>query len=127
MERVKGALTAWAALAAAFLLAAWLLPGMSLHGGLRGLLWTTLLFSLVNLVLGSILRTAAHPLVVCSLGLFLVVINTVTLKTTALITSDLEVRGVATAFWAALVMSAVTLATRLLRRRHRARPVEAVS
>ncbi|MGW4809416.1 phage holin family protein [Kitasatospora sp. NPDC004272] len=127
MERVKGALTARAAPAAAFLPAARLLPGTSLKGGLRGPLRTTLLFSPVDPVPGGVLRTAAHPLAVCSLGLFPVVIDTATLKATAPITSDPEVRGAATAFRAALVMSAVTLATRLLRRRQRARPVEAVS
>ncbi|MFD7730976.1 phage holin family protein [Kitasatospora phosalacinea] len=126
MDRTKGVLVAWAALAAAFLLSAWLLPGMSLYGGLRGLLWTTLLFSLVNLVLGGILRAAARPLVVFSLGLFLVVINMATLKTTALLTSDLEVHGLGTMLWASLVMSATTLATRLLHR-HRTQPAQAAA
>ncbi|MFB7943337.1 phage holin family protein [Kitasatospora phosalacinea] len=121
-ERVKHLTASWLALAAAFLLCAWLLPGMSLHGGLSGLLWTMLLFSVLNLVLGGVLRVAARPLVVCTLGLFLVVVNMATLKATALLTPDLEVRGVATTFWAAVVMSAVAFVGRLARRHH-AQPV----
>ncbi|MFC1400825.1 MULTISPECIES: phage holin family protein [Streptacidiphilus] len=117
---IKHGVVSLLVLAATFLLCGWLLPGMTLQGGLLGVLWTTVLFAVVNLVLGGFLRTVARPLVWITFGLFLFVINAITLKVTALVTSDLQIHGLGTALWAALIMSVVGVAVRLVRR-HTAR------
>ncbi|MFC1403505.1 MULTISPECIES: phage holin family protein [Streptacidiphilus] len=113
---IKHGVVSLLALAAAFLLCGWLLPGMTLHGGLLGVLWTTVLFAVINFVLGGFLKTLARPLVWITFGLFLFVINAITLKVTAFVTSDLQIHGFGTALWAALIMSVVGIAVRLVRR-----------
>ncbi|MGR6999307.1 hypothetical protein ACU686_16090 [Yinghuangia aomiensis] len=45
-------------LACAFVAAAWLVPGVEVHGGVRGLVWTTSLFASVNVVLGGVARSS---------------------------------------------------------------------
>lgn len=75
-----------------------IVPGIDVHGGFLSLLWIALLFSLVNLILGPLFHLFGFPLVVLTLGLFLLVINAGLLAITAWLTSHLDVDN----FWAAL-------------------------
>lgn len=56
-------------------------------------LWVALLFALVNSILGPVLRLLSLPLVVLTLGLFLIVINAVLLGITAGVSDRLDVAG----------------------------------
>lgn len=56
-------------------------------------LWVALLFALVNSILGPVLRLLSLPLVVLTLGLFLIVINAVLLGITAGLSDRLDVAG----------------------------------
>jgi len=62
--------------AIALYLAVLLLPGLDLSGGVISLLWVALIFGLVNALLGPLLKFLSCGLIVLTLGLFTLVINT---------------------------------------------------
>ena len=56
-------------------------------------LWVALLFAVVNSILGPVLRLLSLPLIVLTLGLFLVIVNAVLLAITAGFSDRLDVSG----------------------------------
>jgi putative membrane protein len=68
-----------------------LVPGIDVNGGFGALLWISVLFSLVNGILGPVFKLLSLPLIVLSLGLFLLVINAALLAITAGLSSHLDV------------------------------------
>lgn len=68
-----------------------IVSGIHLHGGFGTLLWVAVLFSVINLILGPVLRLISLPLIVLTLGLFLLVINAALLAITAGVSSKLDV------------------------------------
>ena len=93
--------------AAVWLVAAYV-PGIDVQEGVGSYLLIALIFSLVNLLVKPVLKLLSFPLLLLTLGLFLIVINAAMLGLTALLTERLDVDGVGPAFIAALVISAVT-------------------
>jgi putative membrane protein len=84
-----------------------LVPGIDVNGGVLTLLWIALLFTVVNLVLKPIATLISFPLIVLTLGLFALVVNTAMLGITAWLTSSLNIDGFWPAFWGALIISVV--------------------
>ena len=76
-----------------------ILPGIHVHGGFGALIWIAIIFSVVNTILGPIFRLFGFPLVVLTLGLFLLVIDAALLAITAGLSSHLDVDN----FWWALL------------------------
>ncbi|GAA2023947.1 phage holin family protein [Catenulispora yoronensis] len=105
---LKRLIASWIILALAFVLAAWISPGMDVHGGPVGWLWIAALFGLLNLVLGTILRLFTAPLMLLTLGLFGIVINAVLLRLVDAWSSDLELDGFGSALWAAILITVLT-------------------
>jgi putative membrane protein len=107
---LRSLLITWAVLACAFAIMSWILTGVTVSGGLAGYLWVSLLFGVINAVLGTILRIVTFPLRVLTLGLFTVIINALLLKLTARWSSHLTIdKFWWTAIWAAIILSAVTV------------------
>ena len=104
---VKRLLIYWVVLAAALGLAALLLDSVTINGGLLALLGVSLVFALVNLLLGPIIRLISLPLTVITLGLFRLVINGVLLAITAGLSDNLDVGGFLGVIVAALVISVI--------------------
>jgi putative membrane protein len=102
-------LVAWALLAVAFAITAWIVPGMDVTGGFWGYLWVSALFGLVNAVIGTILRILTLPLAVITFGLFTILVNAFLLWLTDALTSHLELDDFWwDTIWAAIVLSVVT-------------------
>ena len=59
-----------------------IISGIHVTGGFGTLLWIAVLFSLVNLIVGPILTLLSLPLIVLTLGLFLIIINAALLAIT---------------------------------------------
>jgi putative membrane protein len=85
-------------LAVIFEIVARIVPGIHLHGGFLASLWIAVIFSVVNLILGPLFRLLSLPLIVVTLGLFLLVVNAALLGITALLSSHLDIDG----FWDAV-------------------------
>src|SRR3954447_27072850 len=118
LERMALRLVVGAATMAAI---AVLVPGIHIHGGLAALLWLSVLFSLVNLICGTVLRLISLPLIILTLGLFLLVINAIVLALTAALSSHLDIDGFVAAFVGALLIAVIGWLAELvlpLRSRH---------
>ncbi len=101
-------LVTWAIIAVAVAVAAAVVPGIKVHGGVGTLLWVALLFGLVNAVLGPILHLLSLPLTVITFGLFALVVNGALLAITAGLSDNLDVGGFVAAVFGALIISIVT-------------------
>ena len=75
--------------AIALYLAVWLLPGLDLSGGVVSLLWIALIFGVVNALLAPLLKFLSCGLIVLTLGLFTLVINTFLFWLTYIISQSL--------------------------------------
>jgi putative membrane protein len=111
----------WAVLTVAVWLAAAVVPGVHVHGGVLTYAWVALLFGLVNAILGPFLRLLALPFTLLTLGLFALVVNGVLVAVTAGLSSKLDVGGFFSAFLAALVISLVSTVFNRVATRKRAR------
>jgi putative membrane protein len=91
------------ATAGALWLAAWIVDGIELSDEIGTILWVALVFGIVNMFLKPIMKLLTLPLLLISLGLFAVVINTALLALTGWLTSGLHIDG----FWSALLGSLI--------------------
>lgn len=66
----------WAINAIALYLAILILPGIDLRSGLVSILWLALIFGFVNALFRPLLNFLTCPLIMLTLGLFTLVINT---------------------------------------------------
>ena len=66
----------WAINAIALYLAVVILPGIDLRSNLVSVLWLALIFGLINALLRPLIQVLTCPLIMLTLGLFTLVINT---------------------------------------------------
>ena len=98
----------WAASALAVWAATGLVPGIKVHGGAGSYFWVALLFSLINITIGSFLKLLTLPAVLLSLGLFIVVINAAMLELTARWSTALTINSFWSALFASLIISVIS-------------------
>jgi putative membrane protein len=101
-----------------------IVPGINVYGGFGWYIWIALIFSLVNMFLGPIFRLLSLPLIVITLGLFLLIVNAALLGITAALTSHLSVDSFGAAVLGGLLISVFSWLTELLlppRRRRNSR------
>jgi putative membrane protein len=106
----------WAVMTVAVWVATAVVPGIDVPGGVVTYLGVSLLFGLVNAVLGPLLHLVTLPLSVLTLGLFALVVNGLLLSVTAAVSSNLDVSGFGSAVLGALVISIVTTLLELVLR-----------
>jgi putative membrane protein len=100
----------WAVLAGAFAVTAWLLSGVEVSGGVWGYIWVSLLFGIVNLFIGTLLRIITLPLTLLTFGLFLIIVNALLLQITDALSSRFTIDEFWwTAIWAAIILSLATM------------------
>jgi putative membrane protein len=95
-------------IALAFWLVAAYVPGVTVTAGVTTYLVLAAIFAIVNLLVRPVLKLLSFPLLLLTLGLFLIVINAAMFGLTALLTDRLDVDGIAPAVIGSLVVSAVT-------------------
>lgn len=99
--------------AAAVWVAIWLVPGLDFHGGFWAFLVVSVLMVVANTVVKPILNVLSLPLIVLSLGLFLLITNALVLQIVIWLSGDVFQLGLTSTgfFWAtflgALVVSVV--------------------
>ncbi|MBI3029517.1 MAG: phage holin family protein [Candidatus Rokubacteria bacterium] len=93
--------------ALAIFLAAAIVPGIEIRGVLTAL-GAGLVLGLVNAVVRPVLVVLTFPLTLVTLGLFLFVLNGLTLWLTSLLVKGFEVHGFWTAVLGALIVSVVS-------------------
>ena len=83
-------------------------PGVHVQDGVASYLVVAVIFAVVNVLVRPLLKLLSFPLLVLTLGLFLIVINAAMLGLTALLTERLDIDGIGPAVLASLLISAVT-------------------
>jgi len=97
----------WMINALALYLAVRIVPGIAYSGEWTGFLWLALIFGLLNALLRPILKFFALPLIVITLGLFTLIINTGLLMLTSFIGQNFGIGFTVDGFWQALLGSLV--------------------
>ena len=110
-----GLLISWALIAVMFAVTTWILPGMEVSGGFWGYLWVSLLFGIVNAIIGTILRIITFPLTVLTLGLFSILVNAFLLQITDALSDHFTIDEFWwTAIWGAIIMAIVLVVVDLI-------------
>lgn len=93
----------------AIFLADYLVPGFIFKGDILTLAIAGLILGLINVFVRPILRLISTPLIVLSLGLFILVINMALLWLLEYFVPELTITGFWTYLWGSLIISAVNL------------------
>jgi putative membrane protein len=97
----------WAINAVALYIAVLVVPGIALRGAWTDLLWLALIFGLLNALLRPLLKLLTCPLIILTLGLFTILINTGMLMLTSRIGQALGFGLSVDGFWPAVLGSLV--------------------
>jgi len=85
-----------------------LVPGVRVTEGIENYLIIAAIFALINVLVKPVLTLLSFPLLLLTLGLFLIMINAALFGLTAWLTDRLSVDGIGPAVIAALIISVVT-------------------
>jgi len=103
----------WAINVVGIYLAVLIVPGIDFTGDWTGFLWLALIMGLLNALLRPLLKLLTCPLIVLTLGLFTLVINTVIFWLTSNIGQSLGLGLTVDGFWSAflggLIVSVVSI------------------
>jgi len=104
--------------AAALWMATRLVPGVTFDGGTLPFLGVALVFGVVNAFIRPVMQVLTFPLILVTLGLFLLVVNGLMLWLTSSLSASLglgfHVTGFWAAFWGAIVVSVTSLLLSML-------------
>jgi len=93
----------------ALFLADYLVPNFSFQGDILMFLVAGLIMGLINFFIRPILRFISAPLIVLSLGLFLIVINIVLLWLLEYLIPELNIVGFWAYFWGVFIFSGLNM------------------
>lgn len=117
----------WVVNAIALFVAVSLVPGLNLQGGWTSIFWLALIFGLINAFLRPLLKLLTCPLIVLTLGLFTLLINTFLFWLTSQVGQAVGISFTIDGFWPAffggLVVTVVSVIMSLvlkdeLKRKH---------
>lgn len=108
---VKSLLIQWILTAVALLTVAHLINGFRVTG-LGAALAAAAVIGLLNATLGALLKLVTLPLSILTLGLFLLVINSLMILLASRLVAGFVVRGFAPAFWAAALLALLGMVIR---------------
>jgi putative membrane protein len=97
----------WLINAVALYAAVWIVPGIEYLGDWTGILWLALIIGLLNALVRPLLKFLTCPLIILTLGLFTLIINTAMLLLTRTIGQSLGIGLTVDGFWSALLGSLV--------------------
>ena len=95
--------------ALAIFLADYLVPGFNFEGDILAFLIAGLVLGLINIFVRPVLRFISTPLIVLSLGLFLLIINIILLWLAEYFVPELTIVGFWAYFWGVLIISALNM------------------
>jgi putative membrane protein len=104
---MRGLIIRFVVTGVAVLLASQIVPGIVVESAGAGLAAIVLL-ALLNALVRPLLYLLSIPLIIMTLGLFIVIINAILLQLTASLVKGFVVEGFWAAFWGALIISVVS-------------------
>jgi putative membrane protein len=117
----------WIVIAVALYAAIAILPGIDYQGNWLGIFLIALIFGFVNALLRPLLKLLTCPLIILTIGLFTLVINTVLFAVTAWLSNQFGLAlTIANPFWwnaflGALIVSAISILLNLFLKDERKR------
>lgn len=81
--------------------------GFSVSGGWKGYIVAGLVLGILNLIVKPVLKIISTPLIIISLGLFLIVINAIILWLTAQLTHYIVIESLVALLWATIIIAVV--------------------
>jgi putative membrane protein len=110
----------WAITVIAIYASVMIVPGINFVGGWTGMLWLALIMGLLNALVRPLLKFLTCPLIILTLGLFTLVINTIIFWLTSIIGQSFGIGIMVDGFWSAflggLVVSVVSIILSLVLR-----------
>ncbi len=100
-------LVRWAINAIALYVAVLIVPGIELNGEWTSILWLALVMGLLNALVRPLLKFLTCPLIILTLGLFTIIINTGMLLLTSRVVQAFGLGLTVDGFWTALLGSLV--------------------
>jgi putative membrane protein len=91
-----------------------IVSGIHVYGGFLWYVWLAAIFSVLNMILGPILRLLSLPVILLTLGLFLIVINAALLALTAWLSSHLSIDSFGAALLGGLLIGVFSWVAELL-------------
>lgn len=110
---MKGLFIRFVITGVAVLAAAEIVPGIKIEGVPAGAA-TVIVLALLNAVVRPVLYLFSFPMIMFSLGLFMVIINAILLHLTAWLVTGFTVDGFWPSVWGALIISVVSTVLNLL-------------
>lgn len=107
---MRSLLIRWAILALGIAAAAWLFEGVEVDGGFWSYAWVAAILGLLNAVVRPLIVILTLPLTILTLGLFILIVNAITLALTDWLTAAIDIDGFGVTILAALVISIVSWA-----------------
>jgi putative membrane protein len=108
----------WAINAIALFLAVYLVPGVTLQGGWVSIIWLAFIFGLINAFLRPLLKLLTCPLIILTLGVFTLLINTFLFWLTSQVGQAFGIGFTIDGFWPAflggLVVTVVSMIMSLI-------------
>lgn len=106
---IRWLLGSWLANAVALGIAGWILSGVSFNGSGWTLIWSALLFGVLNTILKPILKLLTLPLAVITLGIAWFFVSLLMLYLTQLIIGGFSIHGFWNYVWATIIVWAANL------------------
>jgi putative membrane protein len=110
---MKGILIRFLVTGVAVLLAGQIVPGIEIQSPAAGMA-AVILLALLNAIVRPVLYLLSIPVIILTLGLFMLIINALLLQFTAFLVKGFVVAGFWPSFWAALLISLVSSVLNLL-------------
>lgn len=107
MHFLEHIIVSWLLSALALWIVAQVIPGIYVSGFGDAMI-ATLVIAVVNAVVGPVLKFFALPMIIVTLGLFLLVVNAFLLKLASLFTPGFKVHGLLSAVAGSLVLTILT-------------------
>lgn len=100
-------IVSWLLSALALWLVAQIVPGIELRGFGDALI-ATIVIAVVNAIVGPVVRFVSFPLVILTLGIFLLVVNALLLKLASMLSPGFRIRGFLSAMIGSVVLTVLT-------------------
>lgn len=93
------------------LIAAYFVPGITFEGDLIDLVITGFVLAFANLIIKPILKFISGPLIVLTMGLFMIIVNIIILWLVAWLMPELTIVGFWAYFWGVVIISILNALT----------------
>jgi putative membrane protein len=106
---IRWLFASWLANAVALGITGWILSGVTFHGSAWTVIWSALVFGVLNTILKPILKLITLPLAVITLGIAWFFVSMFMLWLTQLIIGGFDIHGFWNYVWATVIVWAVNL------------------